>query len=124
MLPPLLDFEKIDDVLYGQPVGHLLRPGRAQPQCASQPGTLHAQMSTQEQVAQYRHLGEQFDVLEGTGQAQAGNPVGSHPHNALTLPADIAFLGPVDLADRVEDRGLARAVGADDGEQLARGHLE
>ena len=42
----------------------------------------------------------------------------------LALPADVARLRAVHLADGVEDRRLAGAVGADDGEQLGRAGRE
>ena len=44
---------------------------------------------------------------------------GRRPLRLRALPADVADLGDVHLADRVEDRRLAGPVGADDREQLA-----
>ena len=76
-------------------------------------------MSAEQQVVEHRHLREQLDVLERAGDAQGGDLVRAQTLDAAALPADVADLGDVHLADGVEDRGLAGAVGADDREQLA-----
>ena len=69
-------------------------------------------------------MGEQLDVLEGAGDPERSHLVGSHAQDALALPADVSLLGPVDLVEAVEDRGLPCAVGSDDGEQFVLTDLE
>ena len=85
---------------------------------------MHPHVATEQQVVDHRHLREQLDVLERAGDAEGGNPVGPDPFDALAAPADVADLRDVHLADGVEDRRLAGAVGPDDGEQLAVGDGE
>ncbi len=124
VLAPLLDLEEVDDVLDGEAVLHLLAPRRTEPQGTRQPRPLHADVATQQQVLEHGHLREQLDVLEGAGDAEFGHPVGAGAHQALALPTDVALLGAVHLADRVEYRGLAGAVGADHGEEFLLAHGE
>ena len=67
---------------------------------------------------------EQFDVLEGAGDAQAGDFMGCDARQGLALKQDLTLGRGVDAADQVEDRGFARAVGADQGEDFTLAHLE
>ena len=127
VLPPLFDLQEVDDVLYDPPVLHLLTLGWPEPQGTGQPGPLHADVATQQQVLQHRHMRKEFDVLERTGNAQFGYPVWAATHDGLALPPDVALLRVVHLADAVEDRSLTGPVGTDDGVQLfgpdLKGHV-
>jgi hypothetical protein len=67
---------------------------------------------------------EQLDVLKGPGDAAGSDLVGRHLRDVLVAEDEAALARIVDAADHVEDGGLARAVGADDGEDLPRLHLE
>ncbi len=62
---------------------------------------------------------EQLDVLEGTGDAECRDLVRRHVGDVGAVEAEPARGRLVDAAHQVEDGGLARAVGADDGEDLA-----
>ena len=67
-------------------------------------------------------MAEEFDVLEGTGHTHPGDFVGAHP-GQVVLPAvvveqDAAPLGTVPAVDTVEQAGLPRAVGTDDGQDF------
>ena len=83
-----------------------------------------ADVAAEQDVVQDREVGEQFDVLEGPGDAPGRDLVGPQAHDRLALPADVAFLRVVHLIEAVEDRRLPGAVRADDGEQLPGGDRE
>src|ERR1700761_4548125 len=76
------------------------------------------------QVLQQRSIREQLDVLEGTRDAKTGDPVRRNLGDVLVLKDQPSGGRRVDAADQVEDRRLAGAVGTDDGEHLARLHVE
>src|SRR5204862_1364632 len=67
---------------------------------------------------------EQLDVLEGAGDAAAGDGVGWNAGNVGALEDEPAAGRLVDAADQVEDGAFSRPVGADDGEDLAFLHVE
>ena len=71
-----------------------------------------------QQVLEHGHAGKQADVLEGAGHPRLlADLVAQHALEQILLvaaqgePADRRL---VEAGDAVEDRGLARAVGADD----------
>jgi hypothetical protein len=67
---------------------------------------------------------EELDVLEGARDAPAGDLMRRHPRDVLAGEGQAARGRIVDPRDQVEDGGLARTVGADDGEDLTRLHVE
>jgi hypothetical protein len=69
-------------------------------------------------VVQHRHPFEEGDVLEGACDPQHRAPMGPQRRDVLPVEEDASAVGPIDAADAVEDAGLARAVGADDGEEV------
>jgi hypothetical protein len=81
-----------------------------------------------QQVLQHGGVLEQLDVLEGACNAQRCNFVwrlaGQRNHALRAQVSDLALGGGVDAADEVEHRGLACAVGADQGEDFALAHIE
>jgi hypothetical protein len=81
-------------------------------------------VAAQQQVVEHGEVLEQLDVLEGAGHAGAGDAVGLEPDEVAAGEADGALLGPVQARQAVEQRRLAGAVGADDGQQLVRADLE
>ena len=81
-------------------------------------------MTADQEIAQHGRILEQFDVLEGAGDAEAGNVVGRLLGDVLILEEDLARGRRIDPRDQVEDRTLAGAVGADDREDLALLHRE
>ena len=72
-----------------------------------------------QQVGQHGRILEQLDVLEGAGDAELGDLVRRHLGDVAALEEQLARGRVVEPRDQVEDRGLAGAVGADDGEDLA-----
>jgi hypothetical protein len=77
-----------------------------------------------QQVVQHGGVLEQLDVLEGARNAQRRNLVRRLVGQRHTQVVDAAGGGRVDAADQVEHRGLAGAVGADQGEHLAGLHVK
>jgi hypothetical protein len=105
-------------------VADLLAPGPAQPQQGRGDAVADVEVAAQQQVVEHGEVLEQLDVLEGPGHAGAGDAVGLEPDQVAAGEADGALLGPVQAREAVEQRGLAGAVGTDDGEQLVGPDLE
>src|SRR5438270_7935565 len=66
------------------------------------------------------HGGEGPDDLERAADTQAGDPVRRHAPDRRFLPPDVASIWTRQPADAVEQGRLARAVGPDDAQHLAR----
>ena len=120
----VLQFEELDDLLDGAAelqlgLAHLRREQHVLP-----PAGVAVAVAADEQVLQHGGVLEQLDVLEGAGDAEAGDLVGREMGDLLALEGDEARSRPVQAADEVEDGGLAGAVGADQREHLVRPHLE
>ena len=62
--------------------------------------------------------------LEGAAEPEPGPPVRRQPGDVRRRPGDPAGGRPEQPGDQVEQRGLAGAVGADDGEELTRREVE
>jgi hypothetical protein len=62
-----------------------------------------------------RHVGEEPDVLEGPADPERRDLVGAQADQGVPLEGDRALVGRVETREDVEERGLAGAVGADDG---------
>jgi hypothetical protein len=77
-----------------------------------------------QQVAQHGGILEQFDVLEGAGDAELGDAERGLLGDVLILEENPARGRLVDPRDQIEDRALAGPVGADDLENLALLHGE
>ena len=80
-------------------------------------------VAADQKVLQHGGMLEQFNVLKSTGNAQIGDLVRlliGQAQRALR-PGEIDHTrgGRVDAADQVEHGGLACAIGADQGEDLA-----
>ena len=69
-------------------------------------------------VLQKRHVGEYLQVLEGAHQAQAAALVGLGAGDVVGAEAEGSLLGRDHAGHGVDQRGLARAVGADDRRDL------
>src|SRR5207237_2541394 len=67
-----------------------------------------------EQVLQRRQLREDADDLEGAPDAAAGDLPGFEAVDPPAAEAHAAGIEPLDTGDAVEERRLARAVGADE----------
>ena len=71
-------------------------------------------MQTDENVVQHGLVVEEADVLEGTGDTGPVYLGGAHVGGIPAVEQDGALGGLVDLGEKVKDRGLAGAVGADE----------
>src|ERR1700730_3974372 len=67
---------------------------------------------------------EQFDVLEGAGDAEPGDAIGGLLRDVLILEKNPSRGRAVDARDQVEDGTLAGTVRPDDREYLALLHRE
>jgi hypothetical protein len=86
---------------------------------------LHVDVAGGHQVVECAQAGVEGDVLEGAGQPQGGDGVGRRLGQVgVALEEDAPFLRPIEAANAVEDGGLARAVGADDGADFTGAHGE
>ena len=120
----LLQVEEVDRLLDGLAMLDLHAPHRRQEQQLGEEVRLLVGMPRQQQVLQQRRVLEQLDVLEGAGDAQRGDAVRRHVGDVGAVEHQLAAGRLVDAAHQVEDRGLAGAVGADDGEDLALADVE
>src|SRR5690606_14135966 len=77
-----------------------------------------------QQVLDGRHAIEQAHMLEGAHHAPPGDLVAGETVDGLATETDGTARRPVEAADAVEHRGLAGAVGADDGQDLAVADVE
>ena len=78
---------------------------------------------TGDHVVPDAHPGVQSDVLEGASKAQGRDLVGLPAGHVLAQEGHTALGGVVHPGDHVEQRSLARPVGADDPDDLAGAHL-
>src|SRR5262249_30164934 len=81
-------------------------------------------VATHLDVVKHGHALEQGDVLKGARDAERRTLMRAQPGDVLPVEQDAAQARPVDPADAVEDTGLARAIRADDREELAGRPLE
>ena len=75
-------------------------------------------------VFQHRHAFEQADVLKGAANPQAANLVQRAPHQVVAHEVHLPAVGPVKPGDGVDQGGFARAVGADQTQDLAGLNLQ
>ena len=124
----VLQIQEVDHLLDLLARGDLGGPGATGEEDFAPQTGLAVCVAADQQVLQHGGVLEQLDVLEGAGNAQAGHAVrrlGGQLQQAVGAGVvDLARGGRVDAADEVEHRGLAGAVGADQGEHLAPAHVE
>src|SRR5581483_4725596 len=84
----------------------------------------HADMSTQEQVIEHGHGGKLPQVLERAGDACARHVVSFNAQQVLAGKGNAACDWLIDARKHIEQRGFARAIGADDREELSALNLE
>ena len=85
---------------------------------------LQARVHADQHVFQDGHFTEEADVLVGTGDAEGADFIRAQAEQAAALEAHVAFFGRVEAVQAVKERGLASAVGADDGADAAAGDGE
>ena len=88
------------------------KPGTARGMCASQ------------NILSHRHGFEQGQVLEGTPQAKRRHAVARFIGGGMAIEAHAALIRAVYAADDIEQRGLARAIGANQAAYLAFRDIE
>src|SRR3989449_10023024 len=114
-----LDLEEVDDALDERAVLELLTPGRAPVERLQQEAPLHLEEPPRHEVVEHAHTLEESDVLEGAGDAERGDVGRLEVRPVLAVENDPSLVRMVEATDRVEQRGLAGAVGTDDGQDLA-----
>src|SRR5207244_366256 len=114
-----LDLEEIDDALDERAVLELLTAGRAPVERLQQEAPFHLEEPPRHEVVEHAHTLEESDVLEGAGDAERGDVGRLEVRPVLAVENDPSLVRMVEATDRVEQRGLAGAVGTDDGQDLA-----
>src|SRR5207245_6115589 len=100
-------------------VRYCLPPAGAPVRAGVQLLVLNVDVATEHEVVDDGHAPEERNVLKGAGHAQGGDAGGREPGELGAVETDGAPLRVKDAADAVEQGGLARAVGTDDGQDLA-----
>src|SRR4029450_85310 len=119
-----LDLEEVDETLHELPVFELLAAGRSPIQGLEKKGAVHLEQPPGHDVVERAHGVEQRHVLEGPGDPQRGHVVGLELRAVRAGEADAALVRVIEAADDVEQRGLPRPVGPDDGGDLPARDLE
>ena len=81
-------------------------------------------VATHQQVVQHRRVFEQFDILEGARNAHRGDLMRRRMREIAAFKEYLSRSRRVEAADEVEDRGLARTVGANEGEHFAFSYIK
>jgi hypothetical protein len=122
-VPVALDLEEVDDLL--DPLaGGLLGAPVAEPEAGGPRGAGEPARHPDQQVLDHGQLFEELAVLERAADPAARDVVGVAAQERAAVEADVAAGRAVDAADRVEQRGLARAVRADQRDELVVAHAE
>src|SRR6266513_3926934 len=114
-----LDLQEVDDPLDGRAVLELLAAGRTPVEGLQQEAPLHPEKAPRHEVVEHAHALEQGHVLEGAGDAEAGDVRWLEARAVPTVEDDPSLVGVIEAADHVEQRRLPGAVGTDDGADLA-----
>src|SRR5207249_8121767 len=100
-------------------VRDFLPPAGAPVEHGAQHAVLHVDVATEHEVVDDGHAPEERNVLKGAGHAQGGDAGGREPGELVAVETDGPLLRVKDAADAVQQGGLARTVGTDDGQDLA-----
>ncbi|MNZ98705.1 hypothetical protein D3C78_1180020 [compost metagenome] len=112
----MVDLEEVDDAFLDVGAqGGFLAPRAAQVEQRIEHVGLEVGMAAELDVVEHGHAAEQGDVLEAAAQAELGALRGRYLADVAALEQDAALVGAVKARDGVEQRSLARAVGADHG---------
>ncbi|MDT4866654.1 hypothetical protein FQZ97_1015200 [compost metagenome] len=121
----MVDLEEIDDAFFHVAAQLGLFAARAaQVEEGVEHVGLQVRMAAELDVVEHGHAAEQRDVLEAARQAQRGAFRRGQARDVLALEQHAALRGLVEAGDRVEQRCLARAVGADHRGDRAGRHAE
>jgi hypothetical protein len=77
------------------------------------------EMSGRHQVVQDGEPCEEFNILEGSPNAQTGNSVGRKMVNVLIFEGHPPFLGTIKSIDTIEDARFSSPIGSDNGQHLS-----
>src|SRR5215211_1347217 len=102
----------------------LLLPHPRRAQHRSEQPRLHPRVLADHDVLDGRHRLEEADVLERPRDAGLRDPVRARAGDVAVLEGDLARGGLVEAGEQVEERGLARPVRADDGDDRALRDVE
>ena len=116
-------FQEVDQLLDNRPMARLLLARKAPIERAREHILAHVNVPRRHQIVERVQIGVEADVLECAGDAQLRHPVGAG-QVMFALKEQLALLRPVEAADAVEHRSLARAVGADNGANLTCMYVE
>ena len=93
----------------------LLAAGVGRAEHAGQHAGAGADMAADHDIFQHVHVAEEFDVLEGTGQAGPGDAMRRPVADGAAAEDDLAAIGGQCAGDQVEQRGFTGAIGTDHG---------
>ena len=111
--------QKVDDVIGGLGEQGFIGCGQLGAQKEAQQRGARAQVVRDDDVFPHRHGAENRGFLEGAHNAFAGHDMRCQIADALAPEQNLACAGLHKRGDQLEQRGLARAVGADDREDFA-----
>src|SRR5499427_3056264 len=123
-LADLRDLEEVDDLFGLDAMRDLLGERRPGAQDLPEQAAAHLEGAAGHDVVERRHAAKQGNVLEGARNAAARRLVGTHAGTGFSLERDATLLRMIEAVDDVEHRGLAGAVWADDGANLAAPDVE
>src|SRR5207247_847782 len=113
LLAIALELEELDDLLDTAALTRLLAP-RASPEHApGEHARPHVTVAAEQDVVEHRHVAEELDELEAPRDAVRRHPMRRQPGNLRALEGDAAARRSIETADAIQERRLARAVGAD-----------
>ncbi|MHC2783736.1 hypothetical protein ACVMBZ_002950 [Bradyrhizobium liaoningense] len=118
------------EVEIGEDLVHLLvdaglaAPDPGKPQGVADDVARGLRMRADADVVHHRQVREQRHVLEGSADADLGDPVRRPRQDADAVHQDVAGRRLIQPRKAIEERGLAGAVGADQAEDLALVHVE
>src|SRR5690606_16285779 len=118
LVPDRLDLEELDDLLDDLAMTRLLALRPVEIEEGLRDRTAHVEMASDHDVVDDAHPREDVRALEGARKAGPGDRVHRHGADVLAEERDASLLRPVEAAQAVHQGSLARAVGADDGEEL------
>ena len=117
------DLQEVDQLLDNRPMARLLLARKAPIERARDHILAHVNVPRRHQIVERVQIGVEADVLECAGDAQLRHSVGAC-QVMFALKEQLALLRPVEAADAVEHRSLARAVGADNGADFTSKHVK
>jgi len=115
-MPVGLQIEELDDLLASLALADLLG---ARPQRRGEQVAVEVEMAAEEQVVDHPHAEEKAQVLEGAGDAAAGNPVRREAEQALPRKKIAPAPGRYAPLRQLKSEVLPEPFRADDGHALA-----